>query len=264
MQDALSAAVREKQVVLFVGAGLSMNLGLPSFRGLVQQLARSLDFDEDIFETLGNSLLLAEYYKLQGGTPAAVIDWLKEASDKVDVASSELHRLIVELDFPIIYTTNYDTFLEQAYAALERAYLPITKVSDLSSQSSATQIVKLHGDFNEPSSLVLTESSYFDRLDFESPLDIKLRADLLGRSVLFLGYSLEDINIRYMLYKLNQQWERYGELASKPDSYIFLTRPNPVHERVLASWGIHAIVSDCDEPARGLSVFLKQLHSAAV
>jgi len=34
----------------------------------------------------------------------------------------------------------------------------------------------------------------FDRLYFSSPLDIKLRTDALGRSILFIGYSLSDVN----------------------------------------------------------------------
>jgi len=35
--------------------------------------------------------------------------------------------------------------------------------------------VKLHGTFDDDASLVLTETSYFDRLEFESPIDIKMR-----------------------------------------------------------------------------------------
>ena len=31
--------------------------------------------------------------------------------------------------------------------------------------------------------IVLDESSYFERLEFETPLDIKLRSDVLGKSV---------------------------------------------------------------------------------
>lgn len=50
-----------------------------------------------------------------------------------------------------------------------------------------------------------------------SPLDIKLRADALGKSILFIGYSLTDINIRYLLYKLHIQWAEsdWAEILSK-------------------------------------------------
>ena len=46
-------------------------------------------------------------------------------------------------------------------------------------------------DFSDDSSIVLTESSYFERLEFNSPLDIKLRSDMLGKTILYIGYSLE-------------------------------------------------------------------------
>lgn len=30
-------------------------------------------------------------------------------------------------------------------------------------------------------------------------LDIKLRSDMLGKTILYIGYSLEDINMRFLL-----------------------------------------------------------------
>jgi hypothetical protein len=129
-------------------------------------------------------------------------------------------------------------------------------------RDGVTQIVKFHGNFDNDASIVLTESSYFSRLDFESPLDVKLRADLLGRTVLFIGYSLADINIRYMLYRLSRQWSAYSD--ARPKSFMFLARPNPIHERILAQRGINAFDSDLDDPTTGLLTFLRQLsHDAA-
>jgi len=82
--------------------------------------------------------------------------------------------------------------------------------------------LSLHGDFDDDSSLVLTESSYFERLSFESPLDIKLRYDSIGKSLLFIGYSLSDINIRYLLYKLQRLWAESDYSGVRPVSYIFV------------------------------------------
>jgi hypothetical protein len=47
---------------------------------------------------------------------------------------------------------------------------------------------------------VLTETDFLNRLSFDSPLDIKLHADALGRTVLFIGYSMTDPNIRLLLH----------------------------------------------------------------
>ena len=266
MIQELTQAIRERRVILFVGAGVSQNLGLPSFTGLVQRLAEDLDYDPDLFATHGDYLALAEYYKLEKGSIRPLRSWMDRTwhTTDVDIGKSEVHRLIVELEFPILYTTNYDRWLEEAYALYKRPYAKIANVGDLVKvEPGIAQIVKFHGDFEDDSSIVLTESSYFERFDFESPLDVKLRADLLGRAVLFVGYSLSDINLRYMLYKLNRQWTASNFADARPKSFVFLTRPNPVQERVLASRGIYAIVSDSDDPGVGLHEFLRRLlHDA--
>jgi hypothetical protein len=262
MIDGLAMAVRERRVILFVGSGVSQNLGLPSFSGLVKHLAEELNYDPDIYASHGDYLALAEYYILQKGTIGPLRSWMDRTwHTGVNLAKSEIHKLIVELDFPIIYTTNYDTWLEQSYDMYKRQHIKISNVGDLIKvKPGVTQIVKFHGDTEDDASIVLTESSYFNRLEFESPLDIKLRSDLLGKSVLFIGYSLSDINIRYMLFKLNRQWESSPTYANfRPKSYIFLARPNPVQERVLDSRGIQPIVSDNDNPEIGLREFLQSL-----
>ena len=120
-----------------------------------------------------------------------------------------------------------------------------------------TQIVKFHGDFADEASIVLDESSYFRRLDFESPLDIKLRADALGRSVLFIGYSLGDINIRYLFYKLSHLWKAAEPDCPQPRSHFFAPTHNPVQEAVLAQWGIDTIRVERDDPTQALVEFLE-------
>ncbi len=243
-----------------------MNLGLPSWERLIDKLARDLGFDTEVFMTYGDHLTLAEYYKLNKGI-GPLRSWMDRKwhnTDKVDITESRIHQLIVELDFPIIYTTNYDRWIEFAFDAYQKAYIKIADVADIKRiREDATQIIKFHGDFDNDSSIVLTETSYFDRLDFETPLDIKLRADVLGKSILFIGYSLSDINIRYLLYKLNKMWKASNNLDAKPKSFILLINPNPIQERVLEQRGIVPIISQDEDPGKGLANFLEILFREA-
>ena len=124
--------------------------------------------------------------------------------------------------------------------------------------SNTTQIIKFHGDTISDSSIVLTESSYFKRLNFESPLDIKLRSDMLGKSILFIGYSLSDINIRLLIYKLDQLWQNYN-LNKRPASYIFLPTPNPIQEAILKSRGIITITGEGLDKKESTEKFLTSL-----
>lgn len=262
MSKTLADAIRRKQVILFVGAGVSQNLGLPSFRALIDLMAELLSFDPAVFGAYAGYAELAEFYYIQKGSLGSLRSEIDKAwhKDEARVDSSAVHQAIMALDFPIIYTTNYDNWIEIAYERARRPFSKIVTVGDFTRLTNdATQIIKFHGDFSDDKSLVLTEASYFDRLSFESPLDIKLRADAIGKAILFIGYSLSDINIRYLLYKLHRLWADSDYSKARPDSYIFLPRPNRVQEAVLGGRGIQAIPSTQEDPAEGLRVFLEGL-----
>lgn len=261
IQD-LVQALTEDRVILFVGAGVSKNLGIPDFRELIDFIAQELGYESEGIERLGDYLTLAEYYRIRKGTLRPLLKWLEQKSyvPAAKIEASRIHELIVRLRCRLIYTTNYDGWLE---AAFEHHHVPCRKIIHVRDipqvPGDAVQIVKFHGDFEDPESVVLSESSFFKRLGFESPLDIKLRSDALGRSILFIGYSLSDINIRYLLYKIHIQWAESDWAELRPRSYIFLARRNPVQEYVLKDWGIHSFVSEEEDPGEGLKEFLEKL-----
>jgi SIR2-like domain len=259
-------SARKRNLLLFVGAGVSASLGIPTYDLLIDHLAEELGYEPKIFRTLGDYMTLAEYYLLEKKSLGPLRSWMDKEwhSSEIDVRTSEIHRLIVNLDSPLIYTTNYDSWLERAHDAFKKPFTKIANVGDIAKATAdRTQIVKFHGDFEDDKSIVLSESSYLDRLSFESPLDVKLRSDVLGKAVLFIGYSLSDINLRYLLYRLQKQWAGTVYEDLRPESYIFLTRPNEILEKVLMSRGVTAVVSDDDDHAVGLEKFLAELNSAA-
>ena len=61
LMENLLDSIKRKNVVLFVGAGVSMNLGLLSWKGLISKMAEDLGFEPEQFSTLGDYLALAEY-----------------------------------------------------------------------------------------------------------------------------------------------------------------------------------------------------------
>ncbi|TPG05058.1 Sir2 family NAD-dependent protein deacetylase [Rhodanobacter glycinis] len=205
--EGLIRAYQERRLILFVGAGLSMGLGLPSWEKLVDRMAVELGYDPDIFRTYGSAPTLAEFYRLEKGHFG---HWRSEVDKewhnaKIDIATSKAHELITKSHIDLIYTTNFDRWIELAYEHWGKPYSKIVGVDDIArAKPEATHIVKFHGDFEDDGSLVLGEAGYLERMQFESSLDIKLRSDVLGRSVLFVGYSLSDPNIRLIFYKLAQ------------------------------------------------------------
>jgi hypothetical protein len=263
----LANAIREKKALLFVGAGVSMNLGVPSWAELTAHMAEALGFDPTEFARLGDPQTLAEFYILQTGSIGPLRSWMdvKWHRDAVEkVRHSEIHRLIVELGFPVIYTTNYDRYLELAH---EAHGVPYAKIANLGEMTGAppgvAQIVKFHGDFEDDGSIVLTESSHFERLQLEGPLDLKLRSDILGRVALFIGYSVSDVSVRYLIYRLHKLWSGSAYAQGRPPAYVYLGRHNPVQARVLSSWGIVPLVTELEDIGDGLKQLLESLKEEA-
>lgn len=259
--DEILSAYRNQNLILFVGAGVSKNLGLPTWDSLISHIAQELGYDPEIYKSFGDSLALAEYYRVINGGIGPLRSWMDTNwhTSNTDVSNSEIHKLIANLDFPIIYTTNYDRWIEKSYEFYNRPYIKVASVSDIPKITDGlTQIVKFHGDFDDDKTIVLDESSYYERLEFESPLDIKLRSDILGKSLLFIGYSLTDINIRLLFYKLAKLWKRNNDGAAQPRSYIFTHRPNPIQEKILEQWGIRMITSRESSPDTALLKFLQK------
>lgn len=261
MIDDLRRSIKEKNTILFVGAGVSATLGLPTWSQLISQIASELNYDDKLFKQYGDSLILAEYYSINKGRIGELRSWMDRNWDihPDKIRDSKIYEAIANLDFPLIYTTNYDHCIETALDCWSKKYKKIIDVDDLVNlDANTTQLIKFHGDTICDDSIVLTESSYFNRLNFESPLDIKLRSDMLGKSILFIGYSLSDINIRLLIYKLDQLWKNSNE-SKRPASYIFLPTPNPIQETILQNRGIRTIIGESLDKTESIEKFLCDL-----
>jgi hypothetical protein len=133
---------------------------------------------------------------------------------------------------PVYITTNYDHFLEEALRSIGRNPVSqfcvwsdvLRKYMELSATPTYNEkyvvpdesnnrryvpdesnplVYHLHGDFNTPASMVLTENDYMDFLitavSEERMLPIPILRALRGSSLLFIGYSLEDITFRVIM-----------------------------------------------------------------
>jgi hypothetical protein len=169
-------------------------------------------------------------------------------TDKNPVLSS-CHVELLNLGCPQVYTTNYDDLIESTYHRLQvPADVIVLPKNVATAMGKRTQVIKFHGDLRHDNTLVLTESSYYGRLDFESPMDLKFRSDLLGKSVLFVGYSFGDINIRVIWFKLMKLMKDIP-MEDRPLSYIVRFEPNPVLQLLYEDVGIKTIVLDPNSKA---------------
>jgi hypothetical protein len=246
----------ERRVIPFIGSGFSAALNLPQWDALLARIATEIEdaipYDEIKKCCNGDPLQIAEYFFLKSDRSIGPLRHRisVELQNGTSPLLSPAHIELVNLGAPQIYTTNYDDMIESTFRGLD---VPVNVVAlpkhVATSDTRKTQVVKYHGDLRHEATLVLTESSYYTRLDFESPMDLKFRSDLLGRSVLFMGYSFRDINIRIIWFKLMRMMKDIPQ-ADRPRSYIVRFDKNPVLEVLYDAVGLKTIVLDPSGKAR--------------
>lgn len=277
----LVSRYREGRLIPFIGAGVSMSViwaqdgvglrGL-SWNELVDEAARLLGFeDPSLLRVRGDNLQILEYYKLKnGGQVAPLRNWYANNFKAPDQAlmDSPIHSALASLtQCPLFYTTNYDDYLERSLTLNGRPAQPVAVEHDIATRLQTVadtgdrpvQVVKFHGDLNNPERMVLSESDYEDRLKFSSVEDQRLISDLLGRAMLFVGYSFRDWNVSYLFRMIN---ERYGPLPLAPTGRrAFITVPDPsdFETTLFASRNISVIPIDGDNMASDISRLLSEL-----
>jgi hypothetical protein len=80
---------------------------------------------------------------------------------------------------------------------------------------------------------------------------------------LFLGYSLHDLNTRYLLFRLQELWKSSPHAEQRPKSYILMTENAEAQEIVLRSRGILPIKTGSDDPGKATASFLRELLGEA-
>jgi hypothetical protein len=73
---------------------------------------------------------------------------------------------------------------------------------------------------------------------------------------------MTDLNIRFLLHRLWKTWAVSGYERDRPQSYVFMLRPNPVEQAVLEQWGLRVLTEKDCAPEEALGVFLAKLCKA--
>jgi hypothetical protein len=232
--DEMADLLGKHKLIPFFGAGISrQQLGFAA-AGLAQQIAPMVGKPPD---TLLSTL--ADDFIDQLGEDA-FLNFLKAklVLPEIDDTKVSAHRLLISLSINLLYTTNQDNLFELVASHYGRQYRSVVTLADLSDATPGEPLlVKFHGDTNIFSSLVFGKRSYDERMKTENhPFDIKLRSDLLGKRLLFVGYSLQDENVGKLL--LNVRSAFAGQM---PPSYLLAYEYDPSMEELSRIYGIRVI-----------------------
>lgn len=200
---ALLDDIISNRCIPFIGAGFSKNANsannvyIPDWNGLGKKVADYLSGSE--FE---NPIEAFSQYENQYSR-ANLVEMIAQELHINEIFPGETHLSFCRLYFDLICTTNFDFLLENSfgelYAKQGKPYHIITNENRLSTfLNEKTTILKLHGDFNDPNNMVITESDY-DLYIAKNPLFCTYIANLLiTRTPLLIGYSLNDPDLRML------------------------------------------------------------------
>lgn len=186
------------KVSVFVGAGVSRLSGYPSWNALVRKMSDEIGYTEVGEERVFSSEELLKIPQMYHNEreETAYLDMVKnEFAGKYEI--NEVHDLIFSLKPKHILTTNYDTLLEQTAVKFGKNYSVINADDSVSACDSNQYIIKLHGDFER--SFVLKEEDYLNYEVDYMLVDKIVKSIFATTLVIFVGYSLNDYNIKLIL-----------------------------------------------------------------
>lgn len=215
---------KSKRASLFIGAGLSKSVGLPDWLGLLNELIErvenvipdSADYANECraIASTGNFLPLAQDLRDKLGSDE-FNKYIRERFVDQRPDPNDIFKVIVELPYNYIITTNYDYLIEDAYAFVNRK--SAKKYTYSQAQAMADNIwngyqfiLKAHGDADEPSKIVLTDKDYRNIINAEVGYKSILQVLFTTNSILFLGSSLTDPELNLLLGYLKHAYHDGG------------------------------------------------------
>ena len=185
----LAEELEKGKLIVFVGAGVSKNSGLPDWKELIKDYAEYrgikeftskeyLTIPEEVFERYGS----LKYYEIAE----------KRFSGKY--FPNSIHRILKEMDLTYIITTNYDTLIEDEIKNLQ----VVSKDEDLPYTSSNKMLIKMHGDFKNKN-IVLKKSDYDNYEKNFQLISTLIKGLFTTNTILFIGYSYNDTNVQQIM-----------------------------------------------------------------
>lgn len=238
--------------VAFVGAGLSQGAGLPGWINLLRQMldwapihgVTLQDYTELETYIKENKLLLVVDEMRDRLGKDRFYQFITEKFQKVELTPTETHKLLPDISFNAILTSNYDSLLETTYTLKRGTTQHCFTQMDCPELSKAQKndefyILKVHGSVDRLETIVLGGKDYRKVMLANPSYRQFLMTFFQINTVLFLGYGLADPDILLFLNELKMMFKNYGSVHY---ALMDATKLRPIERRRFElDYGIHII-----------------------
>ncbi len=234
----IAYAAASRRLCLFTGTGFSKAVTdneAPSWQALLEALCdltkNTTALKSALFPTSGKHPLSLEEAAQVIALELSAID--KNIHDEISrlIGSIKLkgNNSVIEeflLKTPLrVVTTNYDKLLEQVSGVADCQ--SITPGHPIPRAQARIKVYHVHGSIDSPQNMVVTSNDYFRFLNGESYFSRKLSTVLHENTVVILGYSLGDTNLKAII----SEYKAFSNNHSIGSS-IFLVSRSKVHQHV--------------------------------
>lgn len=197
--DKLIHSLRAGRLNVFMGAGISMPSGAPSWGNLLKELAVVAGYSKEEREYLARLDFLDQPTIFEEDMGA---DFKKGIAEIILRTSrfTPVHALIRTLQCPCV-TTNYDRLYEQAGESVGEIIrqLPWDMHEIKETDSKRTSLLKLHGCVDHTDAIILSRKDYMRYPDNNQALRGRLQGMFLTSDILFAGFSMTDNNVHKII-----------------------------------------------------------------
>lgn len=267
----LQEAIKNNNLVFFVGAGCSLPLNFPSWKKLIEDILEGLNNKygstsdtnfQNILKgvqsggkTLFDALNLIERDANHGLTyktkSKEIVYTQIESISKTLPENSKVHGLLWNISSKII-TTNYDNALERYKPnhIIPKIFDNTNAFQSLRSQTNDAQFLyKIHGDNDNPESIILFESDYKEIYEKDNYNNDALATHFKDKTLLFIGFSLTDPFVNDLFTKIKTIYKGY----TVNEHFVFTTKNEDFTE-----YDVKAI--QIDDWNEGLLAYLTELE----
>lgn len=225
-------AIKNRRAAIMIGSGFSKNAKnghlMPSWSELAAHL--SCGTSKIATAAVSDILELAETYTAAYGRSDLDRILLEKTGNKsLNVTPSELYKDLLGIPWSDIFTTNYDTLLEDAAYEFRREidyeFNVVNTVNDIafSKGNGKTRIVKLHGSFPSHRPFIITEEDYRTYENEFSPFVNTVQQSMLENVFCLIGFSSADPNFKNWM-----GWVRDNLGDHQPPIYLITASDEPV------------------------------------
>ncbi|AFS81469.1 hypothetical protein NKOR_08040 [Candidatus Nitrosopumilus koreensis AR1] len=198
--DEIVDHIKKDELAIFIGSGLSTELGYPTGGELARSIAKHFRI-----EYTGEDLSTIAERAITKRSRVDVIRFIKSVLEQSKQKESKSYSKLADLGVKIIFTTNWDTSIEDALSNKGHKIQKITRDESIPlATNDCTLVYKIHGDFNNPEMFVITDGDVLDEDNTRPGIINALKDTFLRKNFLFIGYSMSDLDFKTIFHLINR------------------------------------------------------------